>query len=89
LPDLIRTIRRQACDALEAAREPLSCTLSGAADRAGPDRFLILGIVASQVGDMRGDIRLAPAILFYLLYVATILIFVSGSAAATRQSMPL
>ncbi|WP_154072462.1 DUF2177 family protein [Bradyrhizobium erythrophlei] len=38
---------------------------------------------------MRGDIRLAPAILFYLLYVATILIFVSGSAAATRQSMPL
>jgi uncharacterized membrane protein len=38
---------------------------------------------------MLGEIRLAPAILFYLLYVAAILIFVSGSAAATRQSTPL
>lgn len=36
--------------------------------------FLFLGVVAkgfftSQVGDMLGEIRLAPAILFYLLYV--------------------
>jgi hypothetical protein len=37
--------------------------------------FLFLGIVASQVGDMRGEIRLAPAIL----------ISVSGNAAATWQ----
>ena len=39
-----------------------------------PIDFLFLGIVAkgfftSQVGDMLGEIRLAPAILFYLLYV--------------------
>ena len=56
-----------------------------------PIDFLFLGIVAkgffaSQVGDMLGDIRLAPAILFYLLYVVGILIFVSGPANATWQS---
>ena len=50
-----------------------------------PIDFLFLGIVAkgfftSQVGDMLGEIRLAPAILFYLLYVVGILIFVSGPA---------
>jgi uncharacterized membrane protein len=56
-----------------------------------PIDFLFLGTVAkgfftSQVGDMLGDIRFAPAILFYLLYVAGILIFVSGPATATWQS---
>ncbi len=56
-----------------------------------PIDFLFLGIVAkgfftSQVGDMLGEIRPAPAILFYLLYVVGILIFVSGTAAATWQS---
>ena len=56
-----------------------------------PIDFLFLGLVAkgffaSEVGDMLGEIRLAPAILFYLLYVAGILIFVSGSAAATWPS---
>jgi uncharacterized membrane protein len=56
-----------------------------------PIDFLFLGIVAkgffnAQVGDMLGEIRPAPAVLFYLLYVAGILIFVSGSAAATWQS---
>lgn len=56
-----------------------------------PADFLFLGVIAkgfftSQVGDMLGEIRLAPAILFYLLYVAGVLIFVSGSAAATSQS---
>jgi uncharacterized membrane protein len=56
-----------------------------------PIDFLFLGTVAksffsSQVGDMLGDIRLAPAIVFYLLYVAGILIFVSGSASANWQS---
>lgn len=44
------------------------------------------GFFASQVGDMLGEIRPAPAILFYLLYVAGILIFVSGSADAAWQS---
>jgi uncharacterized membrane protein len=56
-----------------------------------PIDFLFLGIVAkgfftSQVGDMLGEIRLAPAILFYLLYVIGILVFVSGSVSATWQS---
>jgi len=56
-----------------------------------PVDFLFLGTVAkgffaAQVGDMLGEIRLAPAILFYLLYVVGILIFVSGSVAATWQS---
>ena len=56
-----------------------------------PIDFLFLGVFAkgfftSQVGDMLGEIRLAPAILFYLIYVAGILIFVSGPATATWQS---
>jgi uncharacterized membrane protein len=56
-----------------------------------PIDFLFLGLVAkgfftSQVGDMLGEIRLAPAILFYLLYVIGILVFVSGQAGATFQS---
>jgi uncharacterized membrane protein len=53
--------------------------------------FLFLGIIAkgfftSEVGDMLGEIRIAPAILFYLLYVVGVLIFVSGGAAAVSQS---
>ena len=56
-----------------------------------PIDFLFLGIVAkgfftSQIGDMLGEIRLAPAILFYQLYVVGILIFASGTAGATWQS---
>jgi uncharacterized membrane protein len=56
-----------------------------------PIDFLFLGLVArgffaSQVGDMLGEIRPAPAALFYLLYVAGILIFVSGSAGANWRS---
>lgn len=55
-----------------------------------PVDFLFLGVVAkgfftSEVGDMLGEIRLAPAILFYLLYIVGIVIFVSGGAAATWQ----
>ncbi len=53
--------------------------------------FVFLGVLAkgfftSQVGDMLGEIRPLPAVLFYLLYVVGVLIFVSGSAAATAQS---
>jgi uncharacterized membrane protein len=56
-----------------------------------PIDFLFLGLVAkgffaAQVGDMLGEVRPAPAILFYLLYVAGILIFVSGPATATWQT---
>src|ERR1700761_4674555 len=57
-----------------------------------PLDFLFLGLVAkgffqSQVGDMLGEIRLAPAILFYLLYIAGILIFVSANATATSSTL--
>jgi uncharacterized membrane protein len=56
-----------------------------------PVDFLFLGVVAkgfftSEVGDMLGEIRPLPAILFYLLYVVGILIFVSGAREATWQS---
>ena len=56
-----------------------------------PVDFLFLGTIAksffqSQVGDMLGEIRLAPAVLFYLLYIVGILIFVNGSPDATWQS---
>jgi uncharacterized membrane protein len=56
-----------------------------------PIDFLFLGIVAkgfftSQVGDMLGEIRLAPAILFYLFYVVGIIVFVSGPVSANWQS---
>lgn len=56
-----------------------------------PIDFLFLGTVAkgfftSEVGDMLGEVRLAPAILFYLLYVVGILVFVSGPIGATWQS---
>ena len=56
-----------------------------------PIDFLFLGVVAkdffsSQVGSMLGEIKLVPAILFYLLYVVGVAIFVSGGAGATWQS---
>ena len=56
-----------------------------------PLDFLFLGIVAkdfftSQVGNMLGEIKLAPAILFYLLYVVGTVVFVSGAHGATWQS---
>lgn len=56
-----------------------------------PIDFLFLGLIAkdffnSQVGSMLGEIRLAPAILFYLLYIAGIVIFVNGVAGATVSS---
>ena len=49
-----------------------------------PLDFLFLGVVArdfftSQVGNMLGEIKLAPAILFYLLYVAGSVIFVEAN----------
>lgn len=56
-----------------------------------PLDFLFLGVVArdfftSQVGNMLGELKLVPAILFYLVYVVGILIFVSGGVGATWQS---
>lgn len=56
-----------------------------------PVDFLFLGTVAkafftAQVGDMLGEVRFAPAILFYLLYVAGILVFVNAPDGATWRS---
>ena len=56
-----------------------------------PLDFLFLGLVAkdfftSQVGNMLGELKLVPAILFYLLYVVGIVIFVSGPAGANWQA---
>jgi uncharacterized membrane protein len=56
-----------------------------------PADFLFLGTVAkafftSQVGDMLGEITLVPAVLFYLLYVAGILVFVSAPSGTTWRS---
>ena len=56
-----------------------------------PIDFLFLGVIAkgfftAQVGDMLGEIRPAPAVLFYLLYVVGVLVFVSGPPDATWQS---
>ena len=44
------------------------------------------GFFSSQVGDMLGPVRMAPAILFYCLYIVGILVFVNGSPDATWQS---
>jgi len=56
-----------------------------------PIDFLFLGVVAkglfvSEVGVLLGEDRLVPAILFYLLYAAGTLIFVSGPASATCRT---
>jgi len=53
--------------------------------------FLFLGLIAksffaAQVGDMLGEIKPVPAVLFYLLYVVGVLVFVSGGPGATGQS---
>ncbi len=58
-----------------------------------PLDFLFLGVLAkdffkSQVGDMLGALRLVPAVAFYLLYTAGILVFVSASeGAAVRATL--
>jgi uncharacterized membrane protein len=59
-----------------------------------PLDFLFLGVLAkglfvSEVGDMLGEVRAAPAILFYLLYIVGIVVFVNGAASATWQSTAL
>jgi len=56
-----------------------------------PIDFLFLGLVGkgfftSQVGDMLGEIRLVPAVLFYLLYAVGIVVFVNGPSTATWTS---
>ena len=56
-----------------------------------PLDLLFLGLIAksfftAQVGDMIGTVRVAPAVLFYCLYIVGILVFVSGSPDANWRS---
>jgi uncharacterized membrane protein len=56
-----------------------------------PLDVLFLGILArgffqSQVGDMLGPLRPVPAVVFYLVYAAGILVFVSATGSATIRS---
>ena len=51
--------------------------------------FVAKGFFASQVGDMLGEVRLPPAVLFYLIYVGGIVLFVNGSPGTTWQSAAL
>jgi uncharacterized membrane protein len=53
--------------------------------------YLFLGVLAkgffvSHVGDMLGDVKPVPAVLFYLIYVVGVLTFVSGGHAANWQT---
>jgi uncharacterized membrane protein len=48
--------------------------------------FVAKGFFNSQVGDMLGEVRLLPAVLFYLIYVGGIVLFANGTAGATWQS---
>jgi uncharacterized membrane protein len=55
-----------------------------------PLDFLFLGVLAkdffkSQVGPALGDVNILPAAIFYLLYPAGIVIFVSYAAGANWQ----
>jgi uncharacterized membrane protein len=43
----------------------------------------------SRLGDMLGDLKMLPALLFYLMYAAGILVFASGPAGATWRSAAL
>ena len=54
--------------------------------------FLFLGVLAkgffvAEVGDMLGEVKLVPAVLFYLLYVVGILIFVSADARDPHSTL--
>jgi len=55
-----------------------------------PLDFLFLGVLAkeffkTQVGPALGDLNVVPAVAFYLLYAAGIVIFVSAAAEANWQ----
>lgn len=54
--------------------------------------FLFLGVLAkgffvAEVGGMLGEVRAVPAVLFYLLYVAGVLIFVSAGARGSSSTL--
>ena len=54
--------------------------------------YLFLGVVAkgfmvSEVGDMLGEVKPVPAVLFYLIYVVGVLVFVNGGAANWQTTL--
>ena len=54
--------------------------------------FLFLGILSksffvAEVGGMLGEVRVVPALLFYLLYVVGVLIFVSADARGPHSTL--
>jgi uncharacterized membrane protein len=54
--------------------------------------FLFLGVLAkgffvAEVGDILGEVRPVPAVLFYLLYVVGVLIFVSADARGPHSTL--
>lgn len=56
-----------------------------------PLDFLFLGGVAkgvfqAEVGDLLGEVRLTPAVLFYLIYGVGVVVFVNGPETATWRS---
>jgi uncharacterized membrane protein len=51
--------------------------------------LVVRSFFQAQVGDMLGEIRPLPAVLFYLIYVAGVVIFVSGEADASWRSTAL
>ncbi|MBR1223179.1 DUF2177 family protein [Bradyrhizobium sp. U87765 SZCCT0131] len=57
-----------------------------------PLDILFLGVVAksffvAEVGDMLGTVRPLPAVLFYLLYAAGVVVFVSGAANGVATTL--
>ncbi|HEY0235721.1 MAG TPA: DUF2177 family protein [Afipia sp.] len=57
-----------------------------------PIDFMFLGTLAkdffqAQVGEMLGPVRMAPAVIFYLLYVAGIVIFVSAGTSEWQTAL--
>jgi len=51
--------------------------------------LVVRSFFQSQVGDMLGEVRPLPAVLFYLIYVVGVVIFVSGAADASWRSAAL
>ncbi len=47
---------------------------------------LAKGFFASQIGALLGEVKLAPAVLFYLIYVGGIVLFVNGAPGTSWQS---
>jgi uncharacterized membrane protein len=59
-----------------------------------PLDFLFLGMLAkeffrSQVGEMLGDLKMLPGMVFYVVYVVGILVFVSGAEGTTWKHAAL